>query len=196
MLTKTRSLFTKPYENPIGWFPIVTTILTIIILCVIHHYFSALFLLAILTGTIALVVRENHLRRTEIFRKVRLILNEIRLARKLCKNWTPQNYPNPCCPVSPCVSDINSKIDTKNIRFLMDCLFSQVSLQWTYRDGHIVNLPWALLVRGDVIVIRPGQSAPAACVELHGRTKFKCGETYGLSQVGFSFSCWESMENH
>lgn len=120
---------------------------------------SATLLLLILTITIALVVRESNLRRTEVFRKIHIVLNEVNVARQLCSKWTSENYPNLCSPMSPCVT-----------------------LQWTYRDGHIVNLPWALLVRGDVIVIRPGQVAPGNCTEISGKTtKFKCGETYGLS---------------
>ena len=39
-------------------------------------------------------------------------------------------------------------------------------LQWTHRDGALVSLPWALLVRGDTIVLRPGQPAPAPCSSL------------------------------
>ncbi len=54
----------------------------------------------------------------------------------------------------------------------VDLLFSgspqspSISLQPTVRDGAIVNVPWALLVRGDVVVLRPGQSAPALCRNL------------------------------
>ncbi|XP_036387295.1 transmembrane protein 94-like [Megalops cyprinoides] len=48
-------------------------------------------------------------------------------------------------------------------------LFSQpspaVSLQWTYRDGCLVNLPVSLLVEGDIIALRPGAEAPT---ELRG----------------------------
>lgn len=117
-------------------------------------------MLLILLATIILVIYESYLRRTEIFRKVRLIINEIQLAQILCRDWTTLNYPNVSNPMSPCVT-----------------------LQWTYRDGKIVNLPWALLVKGDVIVIRPGQSAPGYCVEITGKTEFKTGETYGLAQV-------------
>lgn len=40
-----------------------------------------------------------------------------------------------------------------------------VSLQWTYRDGHLVNLPVILLVEGDIIALRPGAEAPT---ELRG----------------------------
>lgn len=38
-----------------------------------------------------------------------------------------------------------------------------ITLQWTYRDNKVVNLPWALLVKGDVIVVRPGQVSPGYC---------------------------------
>ncbi|MBN3306818.1 TMM94 protein, partial [Amia calva] len=37
-----------------------------------------------------------------------------------------------------------------------------VSLQWTYRDGRLVNLPVSLLVEGDIIALRPGTAAPTA----------------------------------
>ncbi|XP_035260533.1 transmembrane protein 94-like isoform X2 [Anguilla anguilla] len=40
-----------------------------------------------------------------------------------------------------------------------------ISLQWTYRDGHLVNLPVILLVEGDIIALRPGAEAPT---ELRG----------------------------
>ncbi|KAG2455764.1 TMM94 protein, partial [Polypterus senegalus] len=37
-----------------------------------------------------------------------------------------------------------------------------ISLQWTYRDGCLVNLPVSLLVKGDIVVLRPGQEAPTS----------------------------------
>lgn len=116
-------------------------------------------------ATIVLDVYECYLRRTEIFRKCRLIINEIELAQKLCKDWTRENYPNVCSPMSPCVT-----------------------LQLCYRDGEIVNLPWAMLVKNDVIVIKPGQTAPGECKEISGKRKFKTGETYGLAQVNRRFA--------
>jgi hypothetical protein len=60
--------------------------------------------------------------------------------------WLPENYPHLCSPFSPCIT-----------------------LQWTYRDGHLINLPWALLVTGDVILIRPGQQVPGNCIPLEVR---------------------------
>lgn len=155
-----KSAFAKPYESPLSWISILTTILVIICLSLTKHYFTSICVLVILLATLILVIYDSYLRRTEIFRKARLILNEIELAQKLCTEWTTENYPNVCSPMSPCVT-----------------------LQWTYRDGKIVNLPWALLVKNDVIVIRPGQTAPGLCTEVSGKTKFKAGETYGLTQV-------------
>ncbi|XP_072415991.1 transmembrane protein 94-like isoform X3 [Chiloscyllium punctatum] len=37
-----------------------------------------------------------------------------------------------------------------------------ICLQWTYRDGQLVNLPTSLLVEGDIIALRPGQKAPTS----------------------------------
>lgn len=155
-----KNAFAKPYESPLSWFSILTTISVIVGLVVTKHYFTALCLLLILLVTVCLVIRESYLRRTEIHRKVRVVVDEIELARQVCKDWTSENYSNLNCPMSPCVT-----------------------LQWTYRDGKIVNLPWALLVKSDVIVIRPGSVAPSNCTELNGKNKFKAGEMYGLSQV-------------
>lgn len=46
-----------------------------------------------------------------------------------------------------------------------------ITLQWTYRDSKLVNLPWSLLVKGDVILIRPGQISPGYCESID-----KCNE--------------------
>ncbi|XP_078415076.1 transmembrane protein 94-like [Cetorhinus maximus] len=37
-----------------------------------------------------------------------------------------------------------------------------LSLQWTYRDGQLVNLPTSMLVEGDIIALRPGHKAPTS----------------------------------
>ncbi|XP_053975201.1 transmembrane protein 94 isoform X2 [Hylaeus volcanicus] len=88
----------------------------------------------------ALVVSDNKLRHEEIPHRVRILVDQLEVA-KTTSQWNPENYPHLCSPLSPCLT-----------------------LQWTYRDGHIVNLPWALLVAGDIIVIKPGQQAPGYCV--------------------------------
>uniref|UniRef100_A0A182XLP7 Cation-transporting P-type ATPase N-terminal domain-containing protein n=1 Tax=Anopheles quadriannulatus TaxID=34691 RepID=A0A182XLP7_ANOQN len=157
---KVRSSLVDSSTSPLGWFPVLASLLCALSLTVTGYYWSAGLLLVLLLLTIALVVRENNLRRTEIYRKLRTVLHEIRLGVRLCPDWTVDNYPHLCSPLSPCVT-----------------------LQWTYRDGRIVNLPWALLVRGDHIVMRPGQVSPGTCREVGGRgRRFKCGETYGLQQ--------------
>ncbi|XP_011308488.1 uncharacterized protein KIAA0195 isoform X3 [Fopius arisanus] len=88
----------------------------------------------------ALVLSDNILRHNEIPHRVEILLKKLEAARDICR-WSPDNYPHLCSPLSPCVT-----------------------LQWTYRDGSIVNLPWALLVTDDIIVIRPGQQVPGYCV--------------------------------
>ena len=54
--------------------------------------------------------------------------------------WNSSNYINLHAPLSPCVT-----------------------LQWTVRDGELVNLPCGLLVAGDVIYLRPGHVVPCKC---------------------------------
>ncbi|XP_057323877.1 transmembrane protein 94 isoform X3 [Microplitis mediator] len=87
-----------------------------------------------------LVISDNILRHNEIPHRIKILLTKINAAQSLCK-WKPENFPHLCTPLSPCVT-----------------------LQWTYRDNAIVNLPWALLVTGDVIVIKPGQQVPGYCI--------------------------------
>lgn len=38
------------------------------------------------------------------------------------------------------------------------------NLQMTYRDGKLTNVPLSLLVEGDVINLRPGQTIGCDCV--------------------------------
>ncbi|XP_070172573.1 transmembrane protein 94 isoform X4 [Polyergus mexicanus] len=87
-----------------------------------------------------LVMLDNKLRHEEIPHRVKILLDQLNVARSTCR-WKSENYPHLCSPQSPCLT-----------------------LQWTYRDGEIVNLPWALLVAGDIIVMKPGQQAPGYCV--------------------------------
>ncbi|XP_023294328.2 transmembrane protein 94 isoform X5 [Lucilia cuprina] len=156
-----RSAFVKRYDSPLGWSSIATSLLTTIALLISCSYLAALCLAAILSLNLYIVIRENNLRRTEIYRKCRAALNDIRLAeQELCAEWQPHNYPHICCPLSPCVS-----------------------LQWTYRDGVIVNLPWALLVKGDFIVLRPGHITPGPCSEVNGKKTFNAHEIYGVAQM-------------
>ena len=40
------------------------------------------------------------------------------------------------------------------------------TLVWTYRDGRVVNLPWNLVVEGDVIILGSGGVALTRCREV------------------------------
>ncbi|KAK6643306.1 hypothetical protein RUM43_004811 [Polyplax serrata] len=97
-----------------------------------------IFILVLLNlGTVAW---DNNLRLGEVLTRAKQLLDNLEKSVKSI-NWSPLNYPNLCTPASPCIT-----------------------LQWTYRDGEVVNLPWALLVRGDVIIVRPGQTSPGYCI--------------------------------
>jgi hypothetical protein len=75
-------------------------------------------------------------------RSLSLALNKLRLSSVCIQDdmWKPSHFLDNHSPLSPCVS-----------------------VQWTLRDGAVVNLPNALLVEGDVILLRPGQIVPARC---------------------------------
>lgn len=131
--------------------------LCVILLLISSEYVAATILMLVFVATIYFQFRENYLKRTEVYRKVRVVLEELEAAVELSNKWDSNNFPHIYSPLSPCVS-----------------------LQWCYRDGQVLNLPWALLVEGDRIVLRPGQTAPEDCIELNGRHKFLAGETYRL----------------
>ncbi|XP_065080597.1 transmembrane protein 94 isoform X2 [Ochlerotatus camptorhynchus] len=158
-LVKLKSPIVRSPSSVISWFSLLATVMVVVSFFLVGYSLSAGFILCLLLLTFVIIVREDHLKQTEMFRKVRGVLEEIKCGTELCREWTAVNYPHLCSPLSPCVA-----------------------LQWTYRDGKIVNLPWALLVRGDYIVMRPGQVSPGTCTEESGKKSFKCGETYGLSQ--------------
>ncbi|KAL0840966.1 hypothetical protein ABMA28_014754 [Loxostege sticticalis] len=106
-----------------------------------HGYllWEALFLFIILVVNFLVAYNEEYLHRNEIPHRVKKVLDTLDQAIEEAK-WKDEHYPHLCAPYSPCVI-----------------------LQWTYRDATIVNLPWALLVEGDVIVLRPGQEVPGHC---------------------------------
>ncbi|XP_030383039.1 transmembrane protein 94 isoform X2 [Scaptodrosophila lebanonensis] len=159
---KLRAAFVKRYDSPLGWLSIGTTLLTSFALFITSYGIPSLCLLIILLLDLFMVIRENNLRRTEIYRKTRNVLTELQMAEQyLCEEWKPSNYPHLNNPMSP-----------------------SVSLQWTYRDGVIVNLPWALLVRGDYIILRPGHISPGPCHEVETKKFFNTNEIYGASQMG------------
>ncbi|XP_068632229.1 endoplasmic reticulum magnesium-transporting P-type ATPase isoform X2 [Battus philenor] len=128
------------------------TIIFIYIICLILAYlvgdtllaqsyllWEALFLFIILLLNFLVAFNEEYIYRNEISLRVNKVLKTL---NNTIHNalWKENHYPHLCAPFSPCVI-----------------------LQWTYRDTTIVNLPWALLVEGDVIVLRPGQEVPGHC---------------------------------
>ncbi|XP_014222685.1 transmembrane protein 94 [Trichogramma pretiosum] len=98
---------------------------------------NILFILVIFNSI--LVITDNRFRHLEILSRVKHVAQQIEVAKSICY-WKLEHYPHLYSPLSPCIT-----------------------LQYTYRDGQMVNLPWALLVAGDIIVIRPGQQAPGYC---------------------------------
>ncbi|XP_034126448.1 transmembrane protein 94 isoform X2 [Drosophila guanche] len=159
---KLRAAFVKRYDSPLGWLSIGTSLLTSVALLITGMLWPAICLLAILSLDFFVVIRENNLRRTEIYRKTRHALSELQLAEQhFSDDWQASNYPHLSNPMSPCVS-----------------------LQWTYRDGILVNLPWALLVRGDCIVLRPGHISPGPCHVLDTNKFFDANEIYGAAPMG------------
>lgn len=113
-----------------------------------------IFILVLLNlGTVAW---DNNLRLGEVLTRAKQLLDNLEKSVKSI-NWSPLNYPNLCTPASPCIT-----------------------LQWTYRDGEVVNLPWALLVRGDVIIVRPGQTSPGYCIPFDVSSSM-CDATRGIT---------------
>lgn len=122
-----------------------------------HAYllWEAFFLLIILIINFLVAFNEEYLYQNEIPHRVKKVLETMTKAINRVK-WKEEYYPHLCAPYSPCVT-----------------------LQWTYRDGTIVNLPWALLVEGDVIVLRPGQEVPGHCKGLQPNDpELFFGQTY------------------
>lgn len=104
------------------------------------NWFAGFFVLISLGLSLGTALWDGKLRREEVLNRVKNLIESIKRMEKYVA-WTEDNYPNLASPTSPCIT-----------------------LQWAWRDGRVVNLPWALLVRGDVILLRPGQVVPGLCV--------------------------------
>ncbi|CAH1388877.1 unnamed protein product [Nezara viridula] len=118
-----------------------------------------IFILAIGILNVLLVSWDNQLRCSEIPDKINDLLIFLKECQKKCY-WRPENYPHLCSPFSPCIT-----------------------LQWTYRDNRLVNLPWALLCKGDVIMLRPGQAAPGNLIQQENHSSFLAyGDVYSPPQ--------------
>lgn len=100
---------------------------------------ESIIILIFLSANVFLVLAECKLRHEELPKRVSITIEEIKRAITNGQ-WTADNYPHLCSPYSPCIT-----------------------LQWTYRDKRLVNLPWALLAKDDIVIIRPGQVSPGYC---------------------------------
>lgn len=144
----------KSIYSTFRWTSILFLLISIIIYifaCKYGHFTSSLpltiesiiltLVLILNTGIIFWNSRSRHL---EIFNKALKLANKIYECsnnEELLNHWSSGIfYPNLNTPTSPCIS-----------------------LQWTYRDGKLINLPQALLVAGDVILLNPGRPVPANC---------------------------------
>ncbi|KAK3883547.1 hypothetical protein Pcinc_012150 [Petrolisthes cinctipes] len=121
---------------------------------------ESFFILCGVAANVYLVWWDTRLRHHELPRLTHLILKELRELQSTV-SWSPEHYPHLHCPLSPCIT-----------------------LQWTRRDGHTINLPWSLLVRGDTVLLRPGQKVPGRCRPLQDSG----GGTGGELQMGDTFS--------
>ncbi|CAH1113628.1 unnamed protein product [Psylliodes chrysocephalus] len=109
--------------------------------------YEAIPIIFLLLVNVTLEIYDNKFRHQEIPNRVRSVLENLKKEQKNLV-WTTEHYADQYSPFSPCIT-----------------------LQWTYRDGKIVNLPWALLVKGDIIVVKPGQTCPGYCEALDKTTE-------------------------
>ncbi|GFO18736.1 transmembrane protein 94 [Plakobranchus ocellatus] len=115
---------------------------------------EALFLLS--SVAINCVLHRLHMRR-KFYKHTQLKVEYLETLRAAASNikWDQKRYPALHTPISPCIS-----------------------LQWVIRDGHLVNLPHALLVEGDLIVMRPGMAAPGNCRSVEDDLNLSHDEIY------------------
>ncbi|GAB6020787.1 hypothetical protein CHUAL_003446 [Chamberlinius hualienensis] len=101
--------------------------------------FESSVLLLFTVVNIYFLVHDFDLMRYEIINKGKSMLTFLDKCIAKCE-WNLHHFPQLNMPFSPCIN-----------------------LQPTYRDGQEVNLHWPLLVKGDVIKLRPGQVVPGLC---------------------------------
>ncbi|XP_030748034.1 transmembrane protein 94 isoform X2 [Sitophilus oryzae] len=109
--------------------------------------YEAFIIFVLLILNISIELYNNKLRHNEIPNRVEMVLDKLKREMNHI-NWKPENYANLYTPLSPCIT-----------------------LQWTYRDGHLIHLPWALLVKDDIILVKPGQICPGYCEALDKQTE-------------------------
>ncbi|CAH1794540.1 unnamed protein product, partial [Owenia fusiformis] len=155
-------------ESILHWTSCVVVV-TVVILLLISYILSsnrnhwlvgeALFLVVILSCNIYFLIWDDRLKSYELVDKTRLVLKNLEGCIKPYI-WNASNYLNLHIPQSPCVT-----------------------LQWTYRDGEVVNLPCNLLVTGDVILLRPGLEVPVKCYEMEESQPGEEPEMYSQGDI-------------
>ncbi|KAK7076247.1 hypothetical protein SK128_018931 [Halocaridina rubra] len=140
-----------------------------------YHYLpaEAFLIFIVVIFNVYLVWWDTRLRHKELPKQTQNLLRELKEIQSTV-SWSKENYPHLHSPLSPCIT-----------------------LQWTKRDGYMVNLPWSLLVRGDVVILKPGQKAPARCKSLQdtgcissNMAELHMGDIYSpsLEDMGEGFS--------
>ena len=136
--------------------PLVYSILLVLNLVATRNSFpelvSASIMITLTILNLALSGWESQRRSVEIFRRAENMTSLVKGALD-SPDWLPAHYPHSLTPDS-----------------------ASLVLQLTLRDGLTVNLPWALLVTGDTILLRPGQCAPAQCQLLAGELVLDRGQ--------------------
>ena len=123
---------------------------------------SAVVLLVLIAATVLLVLWEAYLRSREVELRVSRVAALVGEVAEAESRWQSMDYPHLHTPPS-----------------------ASLVLQWTMRDGHLVNLPWALLVKGDLVVLREGQPAPGLCSSLQGELRLERGEVLGQQSKAY-----------
>jgi len=117
---------------------------------------SAVVVLIMVVANLMLSGWESYQRSVEVFRRVERLVEVVEQAARQ-PAWEAENYPHLHTPLS-----------------------ASIVLQWTIRDTNQVNLPWALLVKGDIVLIKPGQMAPGRCSIISEKVELRLdqGETF------------------
>ncbi|RWS28155.1 uncharacterized protein B4U80_10848 [Leptotrombidium deliense] len=141
------------------WPSVVLLFLTCVIFLVayfdcgeIQFLVESLLLFICLLFNIILSGIETRLRHQELHRKAHFYAQQVKNSlvndSETVRKWKTGNYyPLLHLPQSPCIT-----------------------LQWTCRDNKQVNLPATLLVKGDVIIMCPGHTAPGLCRSIDVKT--------------------------
>ncbi|XP_059477239.1 transmembrane protein 94 isoform X2 [Neocloeon triangulifer] len=145
--------FSSP-NSTLCWTSAITLIvcgLVLIVAAIFHEdssyncsFLQGIFIILLVAANVAMVSWDSWLRHMEIPQQIRSLLDQVQNCID-SDDWKENHFPQLCCPYSPCIT-----------------------LQWTIRDGKIINLPWALLVKGDLVEMRPGQQAPGLCTPADG----------------------------